>query len=349
MTNPVRQNGVSRRNAIKTLAAGTAGIVASGVAPTILLADEKTPVLGSGAHKFEWVREFAKPPEGVKFGDTHAVQVDSQGRVLVHTNRSKDSVYIYDAEGKFIKSWGPEYSKGAHGMLVSKEGNAEFLYFATTGQHTCAKTTLDGEVVWKLEFPKECEAYQGKPDGYVPTNIAVAANGDFYVADGYGKNWIHQYSKDAKYIRSFGGPGKEPGKLRCAHGILMDTRGKEPLVLVTDREAARMQYFTLDGKHHSIVADELRRPADFGVHKGDLLIPDLAGRVTLFDKDNKLICHLGDNPTPANRAKNNLPREQWKDGEFMSPHGACWDKDGNIFVAEWVSTGRVTKLRRVNA
>jgi hypothetical protein len=34
-------------------------------------------------------------------------------------------------------------------------------------------------------------------------------------------------------------------------------------------------------------------------------------------------------------------------GEFICPHGACYDHEGSIFVVEWVEVGRVTKLRRV--
>jgi len=30
----------------------------------------------------------------------------------------------------------------------------------------------------------------------------------------------------------------------------------------------------------------------------------------------------------------------------VHPHDACFDSDGNLFVAEWVSAGRITKLRR---
>jgi hypothetical protein len=38
---------------------------------------------------------------------------------------------------------------------------------------------------------------------------------------------------------------------------------------------------------------------------------------------------------------------KWQPGKFIHPHDACFDKEGNIFVAEWVASGRVTKLRRV--
>jgi hypothetical protein len=38
----------------------------------------------------------------------------------------------------------------------------------------------------------------------------------------------------------------------------------------------------------------------------------------------------------------------WVPGKFVHPHDACFDKDGNIFVVEWVDTGRVTLLRKVS-
>ena len=41
------------------------------------------------------------------------------------------------------------------------------------------------------------------------------------------------------------------------------------------------------------------------------------------------------------------PRDEFIPGQFICPHGACFDHDGNIFVVEWVEVGRVTKLRKV--
>jgi hypothetical protein len=43
----------------------------------------------------------------------------------------------------------------------------------------------------------------------------------------------------------------------------------------------------------------------------------------------------------------NDPR-QWIDGKFVHPHDACFNQGGDLFVAEWVGTGRVTKLKRVS-
>jgi hypothetical protein len=80
---------------------------------------------------------------------------------------------------------------------------------------------------------------------------------------------------------------------------------------------------------------------------GDLVVADLAGRVTILDKDNRVIAHLGDNPDPKKRATNQVPPDQWVDGVFISPHCPRWDNQGNLYVHEWLTSGRVIKLKRV--
>ena len=135
--------------------------------------------------------------------------------------------------------------------------------------------------------------------------------------------------------------------MNCAHGIWVDTRGQTPKVVVADRENHRLQFFSLDGQHIGFANDELRRPCHFDQRGQNLLVPDLAGRVSIFDWNNKLVTHLGDNPDPNKRANPNVPIEARVPGEFCSPHAATWDHEGNIYVVEWLKPGRVTKLQRV--
>ena len=305
-------------------------------------------VLGSGAHTYEVEPDWGRLPASVHYGYTHGVVVDAQHRILVH-NQSRDAMVIFDHQGKFVKSWGQEFEKGAHGMLINREGGTEFLYLSDYARHIVVKTTLDGEVVWTLSYPKDAGVYESE-EKYKPTNVAVAANGDVYVADGYGLSWVHQYNAKAEYIRSWGGKGAEPGKLDCPHGIFVDTRGAEPVLLVADRGNARLQKFTLDGEHAGFVTEELRRPCHFDRRGDELYIPDLHGRVTIFDRDNRLITHLGDNPDVWKRKGwPNIPHDDRAAGKFISPHAACVDAEGNIYVVEWISDGRVTRLRRVEA
>ena len=39
--------------------------------------------------------------------------------------------------------------------------------------------------------------------------------------------------------------------------------------------------------------------------------------------------------------------ERWQKGKFIHPHDACFDRDGNIYMAEWVHIGRVSLLKHV--
>lgn len=307
----------------------------------------KQSVVGSGKHTYVWEREFFKLPPNVQIqANTHAIAIDRQGRIFVHS-QSEHAVMVFDPKGYFIQSWGSWMKNGAHGMDLRVEKGKEYLYFALTGLHLVVKTTLEGEEVWRMSYPKDAGVYESEAQ-YVPTNVAFAPNGDFYVADGYGKSYIHQYKVKGEYIRTWGGQGTEPGKMNCPHGLWVDTRSKQPVLIVADRGNHRLQRFTLDGKHIDFVTDELRLPCHFDIRGKELLIPDLAGRVSIFDQNNRLIVHLGDNPDEAQRARNNIPRSQWADGHFISPHDACWDKAGNIYVGEWVADGgRLTRLQRM--
>lgn len=302
-------------------------------------------VVGNEEHTYEVVDGWGKLPGTVEYGYTHGVCEDSQGRVYIH-NQSDHAMMIFDPDGEYIDAWGAAFSKGAHGLSIHKEDGGEFLYLADIARHIVVKTTLNGEVVWTIECPMDSKVY-AKPEEFVPTNVAIADNGDFYVADGYGKSYVHQYNAKAEYIRTWGGPGKENGQLNCPHGIWIDTRGEKPLVLVADRANARLQWFTLDGEFVKLADKDLLHPCHFSQRNGQILIPDLFGRVTIFDDNNNLVCHLG--ITPGVKQKEgypNLPHEQRIPGKFISPHSAMWDSQGNIYVVEWISDGRVTKLQR---
>ncbi|MBZ5565449.1 MAG: hypothetical protein LAP13_23885 [Acidobacteriia bacterium] len=304
-------------------------------------------ILGSGKHTYEVVEGWGKLPARIKLGYTHGVQIDSAQRVIIH-NQSRDSVIIFDHDGKFIKSWGPEFASGAHGCQLSRENGAEYLYLSDYVRHVVVKTTLDGEIVWTLGYPKETNIYKSEEE-FKPTNVAVAPNGDFYVADGYGLSWIHQYNARAEYIRSWGGKGSAPGQLDCPHGVWVDTRGETPLVIVADRSNQRLQIFTLDGQHLGFASEGLRRPCHFDQAGDELLVPDLHGVVTILNRENKPVVHLGDNRGVwEEKGWPNLPRKNWSPDKFISPHAACWDAQGDAYVVEWVAEGRVTKLRRVS-
>lgn len=348
---PSMNNRTSRRTFIKRAAAAGASAIAAG--PRLFALQDKAganrPTVGSGEHTYEVIHDWCRPPDSLRFGNTHGVCEDARGNFYIaHTvhadSKSPDALAVFDAYGAFVRSWGSEYKGGAHGLHLSREAGGEFLYHCDFLHHVVAKTDLKGELVWKMGAPKRPDLYANEEE-FKPTNVAVAPSGDFFVSDGYGKSWIHRYNAKAEYLGSFGGMGSDPGKVNCPHGLMVDTRGKDPILVVADRSNRRLQTFTLDGKHVGFVTSELRSPCHFHTRGETLLIPDLEARVTLFDRDNKLITHLGDGENFALRDK---PREQFIPGKFIAPHGAIFDHRGDILVVEWVEIGRVTRLRRVS-
>ena len=348
---------VSRRHFLQAI--GAAGAAAAG-GPVILHATNKSgssrPVVGTGDHTFEVHHDWGELPAGIRYGNTHGVCEDQQGHIYIHhtvnaTSERHDTMVVFDRKGRFVKSWGREFEGGAHGLHIRKEGSREFLYLCDTKRALVVKATTDGETVWTLGYPKESPQYPLDADGkpamkYSPTNVAIAPNGDVYVADGYGSSFITQYDQHGAFIRTFGGKGKEAGQLDCPHGLIVDERAAQPVLLVADRSNRRLQAFTLEGKHLAFY-EGTNAPCHFHPHKGVMVVPDLFARVTLIDAANRPLVHLGDNGVDSWKELRTGPRDRFPAGKFVCPHSATFDHEGNIFVVEWVEVGRVTKLRRV--
>ena len=303
--------------------------------------------IGTGTHRYEVIDDWAKLPAGMQFGTTHGVVEDANGRIYIH-HTGKQSVTIFEPDGTFIDSWGDEYEGGAHGMHLSREGDDEYLYLSATKLGFVAKTTLEGEVLFKIETPDLPSIYDNEKL-FVPTETTVASDGKIYVADGYGQSWAHIYTSSGEYLKSFGGKGSGAGELDNPHGIMIDTRNGDERVLVSDRMNHRLQYFTLDGAHDGFVDHDLRMPCTSIQWNDEIYIPDLHSKLTVFDSEDKVITHLGDRPGIWEKEGwPNLPKSDWISGKFSSPHDLHVDRSGNIYLVEWLSegTGKVTKLIR---
>lgn len=344
----------SRREFLR--AVGVAAAASPWAAPVAARASDKsgtrTPRVGKGAHTYEVHHHWGELPQHVRWGNTHGVTIDEDGLIYVKhrtlTDEPMDSIVVFDEEGRCVRSFGKEFHNGGHGIDIRREDGVEYLYLSDIHNRRVVKTDLMGEHVWEMSYPEESGVYRGRSQ-FRPTNVAFAPDGGFYVADGYGSHFVHQYDADARWTRTWGGQGQQPGQLQTPHGLWLDNRpGREPSLVVADRANARLQYFTLDGEHAGFVQG-LSFPADIDIQGDVLLCPDLHARVTLFDGENRVIDHLGYDADWTKRvladklAMRNKP-ELWQPGRFVHPHDACFDRDGSIFVVEWVPTGRVSKL-----
>jgi hypothetical protein len=315
------------------------------------------PVVGSGAYRYECVHEWLVPPEGMVWGDTHGLCQDSQGYIYVgHTvhasSKRPEAVVVFDPNGKFVRAFGAEFRGGAHGLDVRKEAGTELLYHCDTARSRVVKTTLNGEVLWTHDYPNEVPSYAGAPINFIPTNVAFAPNGDFFVGDGYGSYHMLKFSAAGQFLQEIAQPGKEDGQLSNPHGQWVDLRGPDPVLVVADRGNRRVQTFTLDGKHLRTVKDDthLRMPCHFDV-RGDLMVcADLDSQVCVLDRNYAVIAQLGDgiasNGAVGSRRKQT--RAEFTPGQFICPHDAIFLQNGDILVAEWLPIGRITLLRHVS-
>ena len=318
----------------------------------LALADESMPAqpelrLGSGAQLYTWESAWPLAPDHERLGPTHAgVVFDKSGRIYVGTN-SPRAVLVFDEEGNLLLTIGEQHARGIHGMLmVERDGQEQLLLTQLRTQEVIA-LSLNGELLWRLGIP-DAEGLYGEERKFHPTSVAMAPDGRLFVADGYGRSWVHLYDANRNYLRSIGGLGTDLGKFNIPHGLLVDTREEPATLLVADRANHRIQRFSLEGELIGKLDVELRRPCSISSREKNLVIADLDGRVTILDQNDQLVLHLGDNPDTDQRGQFKIPTSDWKNGTFLSPHHAAWDATGNLFVLDWNLYGRVTKLTRVN-
>ncbi len=360
-----QRHGLSRRG---FMAAAAAGATACLAAPSIVTADKtgNEMIVGSGDHRYEIIHDWAQLPTEFTWQTTHNVAVDRDGFLyVIHEGRQDlpehPSIFVFDPAGRYVRSFGQQFQGGGHGLEVREENGQQYLYVCAYQQvKSFAKLDLNGEVVWQRWAPMESGIYaEGEDtnpknvwgrDRFLPTNFAFLDDGDFFLADGYGSFYIHRYDKDGNWKCCFGGPGEGQGKFNLPHGLWVDKRIPDaPVLVVTDRAHNTVQILNLDGEHQRTM-EGYGLPANIDIYQDLMLVPELFARVTLLDKDNRVVVQLGDD---SQRIKNDdgfkirHDASQWHAGRFVHPHDACFDHDGNIFVAEWVATGRVSKLNRL--
>lgn len=363
---------LTRRDFVRATAATAAAITLPTV-HTRAKTNSAEPIVGVDEHRYRAVHDWAELPSQYHWQTTHNVAIGGDGLVyVIHEGKfgldDHPSIFVFDAEGNFVRAFGQQFQGGGHGIEVHPQAGVDQLYVcAYQQQRSFAKLSTEGEEIWRQGAPMESGIYAKAEDQYpraqdnnpwgrerfMPTNIAFHPDGGFYVADGYGGYCIHRYGEEGKYLSTFGGPSdkkKADGKFNLPHGIWLDPRGDSPSLVVADRANARLQWFTLEGDHLQTM-DGFLLPANIDTFGELMLVPDLVGRVTLLDGNNKVIAHLGDNSEQMKQdAEKAIRRDpsKWQPGKFVHPHDACFDAEGNIYVAEWVATGRVTKLVRVS-
>ena len=305
-------------------------------------------IIGHGDYRYQVHRDWGTLDASVTpVKNCHEMVQDARGRLLMIGDDTTNNVLVYDTGGKLLTTWGGEYPYG-HGLTLWDAGGEEFLFICDNGfdgNPQVVKTDLDGRVVMKLPDPRAIGVY-GEEDSYHPTETAVAPNGDVYVADGYGSQWILQFSAAGEFIRKFGGKGDEDHQFQTAHGVCVDMRdAASPVLVCTSRGHNAFKLYSLEGKYESTVF----LPGAYvcrAVIAGDMLYagvcwsrlrylnqtPD-SGFVTILDRDFRVVSNPGGTQPVYQDGLLQLMLQD--EPVFRHCHDVCVDKDENLYVCQW--------------
>jgi sugar lactone lactonase YvrE len=214
------------------------------------------------------IENWAKMPEGRTWGSTSGVGIDPDGKSVWVAERCGTfalpsalvptgpfachgsylaPILKFDASGTMVKGFGADDIVFPHGLTVDRGGNVWVTdLFARDGKgQQVLKFSPDGKLLMALG--KAGVAGDGPEEFNAPSAVVVAPNGDIFVADGHGGDTnarIVKFTRDGKFIKTWGRKGTAPGEFDTPHALAMDSQGR---LFVGDRNNNRIQIFDQDG------------------------------------------------------------------------------------------------------
>lgn len=186
--------------------------------------------MGQGDFRYRPVPGWGVLDERTPVKNGNAIVQDREGQIYFVTDHTANNVIVYDRAGCLVSKWGTDLP-GSHGLTIVTEGGREVLYLTCTATNRVRKTTLDGTVLAEWGWPEHTGKY-AKAAEYMPAWTLHHPNGDFFVLDGYGKDYILHYGPDGRFKRVFGGAEGGIGHWG-PHGGIVDTwSAGEPTLLI---------------------------------------------------------------------------------------------------------------------
>lgn len=282
---------------------------------------------------YQVVHGWPQLPKNDCLGQVTGVSVDSHNRVFI-SHRGANKVRAFDGEtGEQVVSWDDTLLKNPHDIEVDSEDN---LWVTDTENQQVYKYSNDGELLMTLG---ELDVHGDDHDHlYGPTGVAVLANGDFFVSDGYGNNRVVKYDKDGQYLTEWGQLGKKPGDFELPHGLTTDNENR---VYVADRSNHRIQIFDSEGAFlDEWISKENGRP--WGMHVGSdgYLYVIYGGELKEIPPDRSVAVKMD--------LKGNVI-ETWGrfgnyNGQFYWGHDIATGEDGAVYITDVNLGMRVQKF-----
>jgi len=300
---------------------------------------------------FEMNPRFLTFPQCMStIGDAHGdIAVSPAGEIYISVEAGEHpGIQVYSPQGRYLRNV-PNAPYDFHGFIIANapDGTPNLFGASLVGQQII-QMTLDGKIVQTIPASSIPDRYKTDEDGKLSvalTGIAVAPNGDIYVVDGYGRDFIHRFDKSGRYLVTFGGQAA-PWNFKQCHKIAIDPRFKPARLLCTDRLHDRLIHMDLDGHVLSVFAEGLRWPSALAVYRDELAVAELGGRVTILDRQGRTTASIGANENADETKTNRIPPQKWQPDLFYAPHGITYDAAGNLLVTEWNQWGRVMRLER---
>jgi len=285
--------------------------------------------VGSGAHTFEAIEDWAKLPPGWN-APMAALTVDSQDRVYGF-NRGEHPVIVFDKNGNYLYSWGDGMFAFPHSIRADSHDN---IWIVDRDRCQVFKFTARGELLLTIgtkgqrsdtgadntSFASTNYKLVTRPGGpfNMPTGVAVADSGDIFITDGYANCQVHRFSPEGKHMYSWGAPGTGPGQFRLPHGIWIDRKGR---VLVADRENDRVQVFAQSGEFIAQWPTKVIGPATFWVDSNDnVYVPEHNGGIfSVLTLDGELLARWGGSE------------------RTRKCHSVAGDSEGNVYFVQPVA------------
>ena len=294
-------------------------------------------------NSYHMTANYVTMPAGRVLGSTNAINIDAQGHIWVFercgvnscTGSQLDPMLEFDASGKFIKGWGAGKFVFPHGIIFAPDGN---MWVIDAGVEEgkkgsqIFKYTPDGKLLLSLGRPG-IRAKADSPDLFnEPSDLAIAPNGDLYVADGHiakeSNGRIVHLDPNGKFIEYFGTKGSGPGQFDCPHSIALDSKGR---IFVADRNNNRVEILS---PHGQFIAEwrQFGRPSGLRILGDTLYVADsesrnLAGNygynpghhrgISIGNVNDGVVRQFIPDPRPNGGAS-------FPEGIYVDPAGVIW-------------------------
>jgi DNA-binding beta-propeller fold protein YncE len=263
-------------------------------------------------------------PAGTTMGAPASVAFDAKGHLWVLT-RGPQPLFEFDANGAFVRAFGEGLFTRTHGLRFDSDGN---IWVSDVGAHIVVKMNPAGQTLLTLGVKGEPGVWDeaaGSRRLNQPNDVAFGRGGEVFVVQGHtpgadGDPRVLKFDRTGRFLKSWGGKGKTPGKFEVAHGIAIDAKG---LLWVTDRENQRIQIFDADGGFvREIKYAGLPCALDIG-SQYIYMVNGFAGQVLRLDLNGTVLAATG---KPGKGA-----------GEFGEAHFITVSPKGDLFVADSVN------------